>query len=49
MKNIIFSLRRLLDPALEGNPFQLMPKESKKQDLGIFALRLRNRLSYRRY
>jgi len=49
MKTVLHSLRRLLDPALEGTPFEVMPRETKKDELGIFALRLRSRLSYRRY
>jgi len=49
MRNVILALRRLLDPALEGDPFQNLPPKKQKNEFGIFSLRLRNRLSYRRY
>jgi len=49
MKTLLYSLRRLLDPALEGNPFMEMPRETRKSEFGLFSLRLRSRLSYRRY
>lgn len=47
--NLFLKLYQALDPASEGDAYQLMPIEKKRKQESIFTFRLRRKLAYRRY